>query len=457
MKKILFPIIAVLAVMIAGIALHFGVGLIFGVAGLSLAFGATSGTVDTDVMNTNNSEFLRPEISQKVTMMNKSRTPLNVILSMIKPVKCRSWEYNFYAVESRPFTDTVNGAYTGNDAYETAAITVDNIDMWAKHDTLLIQGSEGDDGDEVVLYIYDKDIENNQIKVQSVNNLGTGGLSTKNVIPSIADEVVLTRLGQAKNELDAQTSVVTMLPDKTEQYVQIFMSQIEEGEYAALHNKEVDYGFLDYAKQQLYDFNATKELSMLFGFKALITDKLDGRKKHLTGGVTRYVGTALEYGTGTIDRTYTHDNLIDHSKSIFAGNSGSASRVVFGGSGLTASLMKLKKIEDTTTDVTVDYIVKNLTGEETKVNYGIEFQTIKTNFGKEYYYYHPLFDEAGWKDNGLVLDLANLDFLEYQPLRKRNIDLKGSGQSLAKAQVIEHICGVAVRYPDTHATIKPKA
>jgi hypothetical protein len=456
MKNKLFSIIAVLTVIAVGLALQFGIGLIFG-AGLSLAFAASSGTVDTEVMNANEADFLRPEISQKVTQMNKSRTPLNVILSMTKPVKCKSFKYEFYAVENRPFTDTVNGAYNGNGAYETAAVTVDNIAMWAKHDLAMIQGSVGDDGSEVVLYIYDKDVENNQIKVQSVNKLGTGPLATKNVVPSIANDAVLTRLGQAKNELDAQTAVVTMLPDKTEQYLQIFMSQIEEGEYASMHNKEVDYSFLDYAKQQLYDFNATKELTLLFGFKAYITDKLDSRKKYLTGGATRYVGTDLEYGTGSVDRTYTHDNLIDHSKSIFAANSGSSTRVMFGGSDVTASLMKLKKIEDAASDVTVDYIIKNLTGEETKVTYGIEFKAIRTNFGTMYYYYHPLFDEAGWEDNILVLDLANIDFLEYIPLRKRSIDLKGSGQSLAQAQVLEQICGLAVRYPDTHAIIKPKS
>lgn len=455
MKKAFFlSILSVLAIFVVGMAFSFLAGL--GAAGILVA-GVAGGTIDTDVINDGTIDVLNPEYSQKITQMNPSRTPLDTIVSMVKPVPVSSWDYKYYAVSNRPFKDTVEVAYTGNGAYETAAITVDNIDMWAKHDTALINASVGDDGFEIMLYIYDLDIENNQIKVQSTNKLGTGGLATKNVIPSIAKDVVLTRLGAAKNQLDAQTSPMTVLPDQSIQYVQIFMAQIEQGEYAEKYNKNIPYSWLDMAKQQIYDFKATKELTTLFGVKAKISDKLDKKEKYLTGGIARLVGQKLTYGAGSSDRTYTHDDLIDQSKAIFASNSGSQSRVAFGGSSVTAYLMKLKKVNDSTTDTNLDYVVKNIKADETKVTYGVEFTSIKTNFGTIYYYYHPLFDEAGWDEKILVLDLAHLEKIVFQPLRKRTIDLKGSGQSLAKAEVVEEISGLVLRYPNCHAMISPKS
>ncbi len=456
--KALFAIsiVMIFAVAFAEIASLMGATLI-----LSIVGGVVAGkTVDTAETNVASEDLLRPAISQKITKMNPSLTPLDTILNMIKPVKANSWTYKYYAVENRPFEDTVSATYTSaGDGSETASVSVTNIDMWQIHDTALIQGSTGSDGKEVMLYIYDTDIDGSVLKVQAVNNNGASTMLGKQVVPTISSTTKLTRMAQGKNELDAQTSAYHILPEPTEQYVQIFMAQVEEGEYQSKHNKEVDFGFLDYARQMIYDFKATKELTGLFGVKAKITDKKTGKIKYLTGGASRYVSsTALRYGAGTSDRTVTHDDLIDWHKSNFSANAGSTTKVVFGGSGFTASLLKLKTTQANQgdgDDVTVDYVVKRITGEEVKVGYGIEFKQIKSNFGTWFYYYHPLLDKAGKTDWAIVLDLAHIEKAVFLPMRQREIDLKGSGQSLAKARVIEEASAVVVRYPDTHAIIYP--
>lgn len=452
------PLFAISIVIFAVFAFHAMIGVLGSAAIFAIVGGVVAGkTVDTAATDVASSTLLRPEISQKITRMNPSLTPLNTILNMIKPVKSNSWVHKFYAVENRPFQDTVKTTYTkSGDGAETASIAVDNIDMWHVSDTILVNGVTGTDGKEACLYVYDKDIDSDIIKVQAYNSDGASTMLGKQVVPTIAEDVVLTRMASGKNELDAQTDAHQILPVPTEQYNQIFMAQVEEGEYQSKHNKEVDYSFLDYAKQMIYDFKATMELSMLFNAKAKITDKKTGRIKYLTGGAQRQVtSTALRYGGGSTDRTITHDDLIDWQKANFGANSGSTTKVVFGGSGFTASLLKLKTIQDTTADVTVDYVVKRVTGEETKVGYGIEFKTIKSNFGTWFYYYHPLFDKAGKTDWAIVLDLANIEKAVFQPMREREIDLKGSGQSLAKARVVEECSSLVVRYPDTHAIIYP--
>jgi len=462
MRNIMKSLLAISVVIFAAIAFHAIIGVLGGAAILAIVGGVVAGkTVDTAATDVASSTLLRPEISQKITRMNPSLTPLNTILNMIKPVKSNSWVHKFYAVENRPFQDTVAATYTKvGDGSETASLQVTTIDMWHVSDTILVNGIAGTDGKEVCLYVYDKEIDSSLLKVQAYNNDGASTMLGKQVVPTIAAAVVLTRMATGKNELDAQTDAHQILPVPTEQYNQIFMAQVEEGEYQSKHNKEVDYSFLDYAKQMIYDFKATMELSKLFNAKAKITDKKTNRIKYLTGGAQRQItGTALRYGASSTDRTITHDDLIDWHKANFGANSGSTTKVVFGGSGFTASLMKLKTTQvnggGTGVDVTLDYVVKRVTGEESKVGYGVELKPIKSDFGTWFYYYHPLFDKAGKTDWAIVLDLANIEEAVFQPMREREIDLKGSGQSLAKARVVEECSSVIVRYPDTHAIIYP--
>jgi hypothetical protein len=461
-RDIFKSLLAIAMVVMTLTAIHWAAGALGGAFIMAAMVGGivAGKTVDTAEADTASDELLRPAISQKITRMNPSLTPLNTILNMIKPVQANAWTYKYYAVENRPFEDTVATTYTKQgDGSETASIEVTNIDMWQIHDTSLVQGSTGSDGKEVMLYIYDIDIDSSIIKVQAVNNNGSSTMLGKQVVPAIASATKLTRMAQGKNELDAQTSAYHILPDPTEQYMQIFMAQVEEGEYQSKHNKEVDFGFLDYARQMIYDFKATMELTALFGVKAKITDKKTGKIKYLTGGAQRYVASiVLRYGAGSSDRTITYDDLVDWHKSNFSANAGSTTKVVFGGSGFTASLLKLKSTQANQgdgDDVNVDYVVRRITGEETKVGYGIEFKKIKTNFGTWFYYYHPLLDKAGKTDWAIVLDLAHIEKAVFLPMRQREIDLKGSGQSLAKARVIEESSALVVRYPDTHAIIYP--
>lgn len=452
-KKYIQSGLAIVMVIIAMVAFNFIAGLV-GLGALTLAMAGTAvreDTLDTEAIDDAESGLQLDQIAKAITEMRPSRTPLDTIMRTApgKTVTSKSWKYRYYAVDNRPFTDTVASEYTAASA-TSGAVSVDNIDMWNADDTALVRGSTGTDGQEVMLYVYDVDSANDKILVQCRNN-------ADNYIPTIAEDTVLTRMGNGKNEQDMQTSPFAMIPEDSYNYLQYFMAQVEMSEIAQKHNKEVNFNFNDLYRQQIYDFKATLELSFIFGVRGELTHKLDKALVYLTGGITRFIDNELEYGTGGSDRTITHDNLIDWSKSIFASNAGSSSRIMFSGSGFTANLMKIKKVQDATSDVTVDYITKQLSAENVNVKLGLKFRTIETNFGTLYHYYHPLFDEAGWDDKAVVIDPANLDKAVMEKLTTKTIDLKGSGQKRADAKVIREICAPIVRYPDTHAIIAPAA
>jgi hypothetical protein len=427
-------------------------------------YSITTGTMITgDAVETTNvqdtppsSTFLMSEVSQKITEMKPARTPLDTIMrSAVTKKKIESFKTEFYAVDVRPFTDTVATTYTkpgvaqqagppiveGTGGVELANVIVTNIDIWSQDDTAMAVGISGSDDLNLVLFVADVDVTNSIIKVQALNGLAEGSLI---VVPTIASTTVLVRMGNAKAEKDAQTSPYAMIPEKEYNYCQIFMAQVEESTYQAMHKKEVQWGFDDYTALNIYDMKTTIELTSLFGYRRQFTDKLGRDEKYTCGGLTRNISNTLEYGSGSTDRMVTNDTLIGWSKDIFTGNSGSDTRILFAGPALTQYISQ------------IDF-QKQLGGNQTEARWGIEWKVISTNFGKLLWKMHPLFSLIGWDDYGVVLDINNIEKHEFLPMTTREVDLKGSGQKNVQAKVLEETSCPILRYDDTHRLISPKA
>jgi hypothetical protein len=393
--------------------------------------------------------LLKNSISQKVVQMKPAATPLDTIIRNIdKAVKATAWEHEYFAVDSRPLTDTVHAAYTkAGDGNTSTNLAVHNVGMWNPDDAVMVDGVDGVDNMPLVGYIISKNVGNGTILFQPLNGTTGSGTTAGEMIISatIPVDTLLTRLGPIKHELDAQTSPYAILPVKASNYNQIFMAQVEQSTFQAIHDKNVEWNFTDYEAQNIYDMRATMEYSFLFGVKAKTTNLSDNKERYSTGGITRYITKALEYGTGGTDRTIDNSTFVDWGKSIFTGNSGSDKRILFGANGLMANLSK------------VDTVQKQIEANKTEVVYGITFNTIETNFGTLLFKKHPLLDLCGWGDMGIVLDLNNIEKIVYKPMQTRTLDLKTSGVRNVDAVVIEETCGIITRYPDTHAVIGPKA
>lgn len=388
-------------------------------------------------------------VSKKVTQMRPAATPLDTIMrSISNQTIIKSFVTDYYAVDSRPLYDTVNTQYTkAGDGHASYDLVVNNVAMWSADDTLLVSGITGSDNQDLVCFVVSKSVSANTIKIQPLNgSAGSGTTAGMIIIPAtIPANTRLVRMGTAKNELDAQHTPYAIVPVKAYNYMQIFAAQVEEGRFQREHAKEVDWNFTDYEAQNIYDMKMAMEMSFLFGYRYKFYDVTAAKERYSTGGITRYITKALEYGTGGTDRTIDNATFVDWTKSIFTGNSGADTRILFGGDGLTANLLK------------VDTIQKQIEAKSTEAVYGITFNKIETNFGKLLYKHHGLLDYAGWGDKGIVLDINNIEKHTFKPMQITTLDLIKSGQRLADAVVIMEATGVITRYPDTHAIIAPKA
>jgi len=387
-------------------------------------------------------------ISKKVTEMRPSATPLDTIMrSITNGVDIKSFVSDYYAVDSRPIKDTVKTLYTKPaDGTTTADINVNNIGAWSADDTVMSYGVAGNDGGALVCFVISKNVGTSTIKVQPLNGpLGTGANAANMIVPTHPLNTILVRMGNCKHELDAQTSPYAIIPVKDYNFMQIFMAQVEESTFQKIHDKEVDWSFTDYEAQNIYDMRQTMEFSFLFGVRSKFTDLVNAKERYATGGITRFITKGLEYGTGGADRTITDATFVDWTKAIFTGNSGSETRVFFGGDALTANISKISTVQ------------KQIEAKKTEVKWGIKFNQIETNFGVLLYKHHSLLDHAGWGEKGIVLDINQIEKHTMKPMATRKLNLKESGQRNVDAVVLEETTGVITRYPDTHAIIGPKA
>lgn len=408
-----------------------------------------TGTVSMEKVKAGSPDLDVNYISKKVTEMRPAATPLDTIMRKIgNQVTIKSFVSDYYAVDSRPLYDTVNTQYTkSGDGHTSYDLVVNNVSMWSADDTLMVTGITGSDSHDLVCFVVSKNVSANTIKIQPLNgSAGSGTTAGLIIIPAtIPANTRLVRMGTAKNELDAQHSPYAIVPVKAYNYMQIFAAQVEEGRFQKEHEKEVDWNFTDYEAQNIYDMRAAMESSFLFGYRMKFNDVTLAKERYTTGGITRYITKGLEYGTGGADRTIDNTTFVDWNRSIFEGNSGADTRLLFGGDGLMANLMK------------VDTVIKQIEAKKTEVVYGITFSKIETGHGILLFKRHPLLSLAGWADKGIVLDINNIEKHTFKPMQVTTLDLIKSGQRLADAVVIMEATGVITRYPDTHAIIAPKA
>ena len=445
-RNIFLTVMAVVAMALTAIALDWLTASMIGglVLSIAAAGAVTTQTPDTAVAAAASTELLTTSISKKITEMKPAATPLDTILRNIgNNVKINAWKSEWYSSDVRGISTTVavsfdtsaSGTVDSTGAINT--ITVTGIHIFNVDDNVLVSGINGGDDKELVLHIVAKSTTAKTISVIAVNGLG----DDEDLVPDIPSTTTIIRIGNAKNENDAQTTPYTTFPQKTYNYAQIHMGQIEEGAYLAIHAKEVNWDITDYRLQALYDMRRSFELTSLFGARGYKYDPEGEDWKYFSGGIYRYANGSVEYTDGGLtDKTFN-----SWARDIFTGNAGSDTRILFAGKDLMTQM------------ASVSSIIKQIEAKGTEVKFGVKFNMIETNFGTLAVKHHNLFNDVGWSKRGLVLDVNNIERHVFKAMDSTKIDLKGSGQKNADAYKIDEAFCIATRYPDTHFLIEPAA
>jgi len=448
-KFLKYLISAVVMIMIAGsvfagvdlFSIMFGSGTIL----LSQAGAIVDDTVTTGAVETGAPNLNEPDYDKIIVEMLPSRTPLDTIFrTRAKKRKAESLEVRYFAVDTKPFKDTVKTAKTVGDA-QVIDLAVNNIDMWDIRDTIRITGVNGYDGsasnnvlgfNNLVARIVGLDNTAGTLRLQALNGYLSGG--KKVFHDNIAQDTVLVRMGKAETELAMQTTPYAILPFEDFNYCQNFMAQIEESTWQNIHKKRVNWDFSDYARLNIYDMRATKELSFLFGTRSKDVDAITKEQVYTCGGVSQFISKSE-----TVGDKLTIEDFANWRAKLFEDNNGSEQRHAFVGANLW------KKFQ------TIDTIQKQLQANQTEVVFGIRFAKIE--FGNEviYLHKHNLMTQAGWSDYGIFLDLQHVHERPFISLKETELDLKKSGQKNAMARVLTEVTCPIVKYPECHMIVKP--
>ena len=344
--------------------------------------------------------------------------------------KAKGIETGGWEVGTRAIKDTVSGAVAAS-ATNNVEIPVTNPKMWTKQTMLFVHGINGGDAKLLGLYIYEVDSLNSKIKCIAVNPTTTVGA----IIPAIAQDTVLQRLGTANNERDAQAIAYSLLPSSRTNYCQTFIGQVEEGVIEGLQLKRVDLGFEVYKQQKLWDFRREIESSFLFGHKGQFDDPVENKTIYTCDGIWHQAEKSFELPT-----TITDADFIEMTEYAFANQNGSDRKILLAGSGLIADLLKTPTYS------------KQLESRNTEMVMGIKFNIIETNFGEILIKRHELFD-GGLYRSGMILDPAFLVKEQLEHLKIEKLDLNKSGQARVDAErILETACPFLKNLP-THCKI----
>lgn len=435
-------VIGVALLSATAVVLIFAGGTSLGMAELA-GGGSVEGTVTTDKTSTTSPDLLLDVIDQKIVKMRPAATPLDTIMRQIRKVKdVHSLKSEYYAVDIKPFKDTVATGYntSAGEGEAYATIEVSNIKIWNVDDNALFPTIVGSDGKPFVGHVSKKDNATSTVSIMPLNGPnGTGTMSDKEIVPKVIPlNTPVIRMANAKSELDAQTAPFAVLPGKDFNYMQNFMAQVEESTFQKIHEKEVNWEFSDYEEMNLYDLRARMEYAYLFGVRKMFTDVEDDEVKRTCGGLTRYMIKDLQYN---ISNNLSNSIFVNWTKQIFADNAGSDEKIGFLGDNL---IEKISVIPD---------IVKQLEAKKTEVKWGITFSVIETNFGKLLLKRHPLLGIGSMGDNGIVLDVQNIEKHVFKRMSNTTLELKKSGQRNADAVVLQEVSCPILRYPATHSLI----
>lgn len=377
------------------------------------------------------------EIDKQIVKIRPMATPIDQLSRCAGSKRAGSMVVDYYNVDTKPTSVTVESCTAKGDDVK-AVVKTDNDDIIDVSDTLLVDGVYGFDneGNEVeellVLYAVAKD--DNGITVMAANGLP---VKSKGLcVPSIAEGTRMIRMGRAATELDVQTSQFEALPQKAQNYCQIFKMQIEQSTLQKIANKEVDWTMSDQEEAAIYDMRLGMEKNFLFGVKQKIYDYRKKETVMLTGGIWHQAGKTFAY----TDEAFTQDTVIDMMREAFTGNAGSKRKVLIGGSGLIGRLNKLN-------------YTKVINAGESVAKWGIDFSEMSSKFGKLYVLLSEVFDECGKPDNGIIIDPEYLQKYSHLPFGTEALNLKSAGVRNTDALVLTEASCLVLRYPKAHVRI----
>lgn len=443
MKKSIFLTLSVFAVILAVTTMIFpAVGGAIGGGAIITASIVSPGAITQDAVDTAAPNHTERSVSKWITKQRPDEFPLSTFIDSIrKPEQVRASKVEYETVTYRGRSTALTSTFTQvtGSADENAAYAVTDATIFGVDDLIKVQGIAGHDGNDMVVKVVAVN-SSTSINVTAINGQTVGDFQR---VKTTASGTVISRLGNAKDELAAQTAVITPYPALDFNYCETQMALLKRSKLSARHRAYSGYNYNQQWDQEIYNFKSSREASGLYGVKSKIVDPVTNKPIYTADGVTNKITKSVDFGTGSGAMDVDIADVANMLEEAFAANAGSKKRMLLLGKELNTAISQLPLTRDV--------------GPKTKeVIHGVTVEVLHSSFGEVYLVPNKTLDQQGDSQVGYVLDLGNIYKHELEPMSIEKIDPDKAGIERVQdaMRIVETSC-LTTRYPDTHLKWKP--
>ena len=389
-------------------------------------------------------------VSQKLSKIQPSNTPIDTFLRNIGSGKTNSDVFEFYSIVSRGVKAVVGSTQLSDDVIggdKGATITLSSgVHCLSLDGDLLVPSYEVVDGVAQRIEGASFAMRPLVLHIVGINYASTArtidvvGVNAE--VPALLQDTELFRMASAKDQDAAISNDPMATPTKDSNFCQRNIATVSENAYQALQDKEVEYGIAEFKEQALLDFRYQAEVSSIFGSKyhknngELIDPTTNKRKLHMRGLLDFNIPHITRSGDESVE-----EFLNKAMQTSFSNNNGSEKRLFLYGPDVATELANSGAFQ------------KQLEAGKTEVKWGITWKVIETNFGTLMGIMHNALGLVGYGKAALIIDPANIRRIEQVPLTMENLDLKKAGIRNSKDILLEEAWTLEVTNPTTHALL----
>ncbi|MCM1309804.1 MAG: DUF5309 domain-containing protein [Bacteroides sp.] len=387
----------------------------------------TGEPLTTTLANQQTPELLRNDVDRKITKLRPMATPIDQLSRYAASRPCKSMTVDYYAVATRPQSATLKAqAMIAGDS--VVSLTLNEDKAFDQSETIMLPDVKTSASEALIAYVME--VNGQSVRVKPVN-------VTADDLFDIPAGAKVVRMGRAAGELDVQTAQYEALPEKMQNYCQIFKTQIEQSTLMRAANKEVGWTFSDQEEVALYDMRLAMERTFLFGTKARFTDTEKKCEVFLTGGIWNQAGKDATYPAGALKSA----DWLKVMSTAFTGHAGSARKILVAGTELIEQLSLL------------DGNQRVMLPGDVVSRWGLDFTEMHSKFGTLYVIHSEVLDSCGHSADGLIIDPEFLTKYVHVPFSATTLDLRTSGQRNTEAVVMTEVSCLVLRYPEAHVRV----
>lgn len=384
----------------------------------------------TESINNASPELLKNEILKKVIQTHPNTYPLDTIMHYLTLVNTDSWQYQAFDTPYLPYTSSVTAASTAGAFKAQKTINPVSVEYLRTGSCLYVPSIlASDDNKWLSLYVTNIAHGANTADVIAINNNFT--------VPAIPSGTEFIIGPTAVNELTMQVDPQIPVPQPYNNYNQLFMCQVEMGDYAKAHEKNINWGWSDIHDYTLMDFRARRAMAYYFGIGKEFADPIANKIIYSTEGIYHQITNVV-----TAPATWTDAEFIDLIDRAFTNAMGSEKKILLAGNDLISNMSKTPTVQ------------KQMAANSTEVVFGITFNKITTNLGTLLVRYDPILTQAKLPGDGVILDPEFLVKTNFDGTKFDKLDLRRSGVRRVEAESIAEASSALLRNRDTHAWIK---